>query len=153
MERIASSASNIVSAGYDKVRSFGGLISPRKEREYAQKQVDDHSIKCVDQHELVSHLSGGNKQKVAFAKWIATDAEILIMDCPTRGVDIGVKSEIYRILYEMKKQGKSILMISEEMSELRGMCDRLLILKDGEVSGEFLRKDGFDEQQIINCMI
>ena len=98
-------------------------------------------------------MSGGNKQKVVFGKWVADDADVLIMDCPTRGVDIGVKAAMYQLIYEMKKAGKSILMISEELPELMGMCDRLVIMKNGRISGEFNRLDGFNEHELIEYMI
>lgn len=95
----------------------------------------------------------GNKQKVVFGKWCADDADVLILDCPTRGVDIGVKAAMYQLIYDMKKQGKSIIMISEELPELMGMCDRLLIMRDGAVSGEFYRKDGYNDRELIERMI
>ena len=102
---------------------------------------------------MVRALSGGNKQKVVFGKWCAYDAQIMILDCPTRGVDIGVKAAMYQLIYSMKKEGKSIILISEELTELCGMSDRLLIIKDGRVSGEFFRKDGFDERVLVDYMI
>ena len=98
-------------------------------------------------------LSGGNKQKVAVAKWLANDSQILIMDCPTRGIDIGVKSAIYSLMEELKREQKSIIMISEELPELIGMSDRLLIMKDGRISSEFFRETGMTEQDIIKTMI
>lgn len=153
LEQSASIGANIASTGYEVNRVFQFLISGKRENAYIQKQIRSLSIKCRDQHQLVKELSGGNKQKVVFGKWIAYDADILIMDCPTRGVDIGVKAAMYQLIYEMKKAGKSIVMISEEMPELMGMCDRLLIMKDGEINGEFFRKDGFSEHEIIECMI
>ena len=76
-----------------------------------------------------------------------------ILDCPTRGVDVGVKASMYQLIYEMKKQGKSILMISEEMPELMGMSDRILIMKDGKLNGEFFRRDGYRQHEMIECMI
>jgi len=110
-------------------------------------------IKCQNAYQPVRALSGGNKQKVVFGKWCADDADVLILDCPTRGVDIGVKAAMYQLIYDMKKQGKSIIMISEELPELMGMCDRLLIMRDGAVSGEFYRKDGYNDRELIERMI
>lgn len=153
LEQNASIRANISSTGYAINKMLGFLISGKKETDYVEKQIQDLSVKCQNQHQLVKELSGGNKQKVVFGKWIAYDADVLIMDCPTRGVDIGVKAAMYQLIYEMKKAGKSIVMISEEMPELMGMCDRLLIMKDGEVNGEFYRTDGFHEHEIIECMI
>lgn len=152
LELNASIFNNIASTGYDK-NNIGPFISPRREKAYVDKQVKALMIKCQNAYQPVRALSGGNKQKVVFGKWCADDADILILDCPTRGVDIGVKAAMYQLIYEMKKQGKSIIMISEELPELMGMCDRLLIMKDGQVSGEFFRTDGYDDRQIIEYMI
>lgn len=87
------------------------------------------------------------------AKWIANDSEILILDCPTRGVDIGVKQFIYQLLYKMKQEGKSIIMISEELPELIGMSDRILIMKNGEITKEFTRSKDLTQEQIVEYMI
>lgn len=155
-ESLALSSSileNIASTGYKTNRGFGPFISGRKERRYVSEQVESLSIKCASQYHAVNTLSGGNKQKVVFGKWIAADADILILDCPTRGVDVGVKAAMYKLIYEMKKAGKAIVLISEEMGELIGMADRLLIMKDGEITYEAFRKDGLDEREIIKHMI
>lgn len=152
LELNASIYNNIASTGYDK-NNVGPFISPRREKAYVDKQVKALMIKCQNAYQPVRALSGGNKQKVVFGKWCADDADILILDCPTRGVDIGVKAAMYQLIYDMKKQGKSIIMISEELPELMGMCDRLLIMRDGEVSGEFFRKDGYDDRTLIEYMI
>ena len=90
---------------------------------------------------------------MSFAKWIANDSEILILDCPTRGVDIGVKQFIYQLLYKMKKEGKSIIMISEELPELIGMSDRIVIMKDGKIEHEFQRSPELSQEEIIKYMI
>lgn len=153
LELAASIGSNIASTGYRINRGICGLISGEKEKQYVQRQIRDLQIKCVDQYQSVGRLSGGNKQKVVFGKWIACDADILIMDCPTRGVDVGVKAAMYQLIFEMKKKGKSIVLISEELPELMGMSDRLIIMKDGKIGKEFLRGDGYDDKVIINYMI
>ena len=111
------------------------------------------SIKCQEMNQYVSALSGGNKQKVVFGKWIGRGSEILILDCPTRGVDIGVKQAMYQLMYRMKKEGKAIVIISEEMAELIGMVDRLLVMKDGKITKEFERSADLSESDIINYMI
>ncbi len=143
---------NIMAAGFDKVQR-GFLLLPKDCKAYVNKQVEVLSIKCASIKQDVQFLSGGNKQKVVFGKWIGRDCDILILDCPTRGVDIGVKTAMYRLIDEMRMAGKSIVMISEEMAELIGMCDRILILKDGEQTGEFMRSRDLDENQIIDVMI
>ncbi|MBQ0071757.1 MAG: sugar ABC transporter ATP-binding protein [Spirochaetales bacterium] len=149
----ASIKDNIAVAGLEKFAVQGFLLLPTRERSYVQKQVETLQIKCNTMDQYVSTLSGGNKQKVAFGKWIGRGSEILILDCPTRGVDIGVKQAMYRLMYRMKKEGKSILLISEEMSELIGMSDRLLVMKDGVLKKEFLRSTSLSESDVIDYMI
>lgn len=147
----ASVKDNIISAGLDKVKT-GPFLFPKKERAYVKAQVEKLSVKCASIDQNVQYLSGGNKQKVVFGKWVGRGCDILILDCPTRGVDVGVKAAMYRLIEEMKAEGKSIVMISEELTELIGMSDRLLILKDGRLSGEFLR-GAMSEHDIIERMI
>ena len=115
--------------------------------------MESLSIKCASIEQNVQYLSGGNKHKVVFGKWIGRDGDILILDCPTRGVDIGVKAAMYQLIEDMKAAGKTIIMISEELAELIGMSDRLLILKDGALAGEFMRSPDLTDSQIIDCMI
>lgn len=128
-------------------------ISPKKEKEMADHEIDAFRIKCRDGSQYVNTLSGGNKQKVSFAKWTARDSEVIIMDCPTRGVDIGVKQAMYGLIEQMKKDGKAVLMISEELSELLGMADRIIIMKDFKVTGEFSRSPELKQTDIIEYMI
>ena len=90
---------------------------------------------------------------MVFGKWVGRDCDILILDCPTRGVDIGVKAAMYQLIEDMKAAGKTIIMISEELAELIGMADRLVILKDGALAGEFFRSPELTDSQIIDCMI
>jgi ribose transport system ATP-binding protein len=144
---------NIVSAGYDKITSGRIFMSPRKEKRYADAQIDHLSIKCASREQHVQFLSGGNRQKVVFGKWVGRGSDILILDCPTRGVDIGVKYAMYQLMYQMKKEGKSLVLISEELPELVGMSDRLLILKDGKQTAEFKRSRDLTEAKIIDYMI
>ena len=143
---------NIALPSLYKIRKCG-LVSKKKEREIAEEQREALRIKCAGIDQNVNALSGGNKQKVVFGKWIGNQSEILILDCPTRGVDIGVKASMYQLMYKLKKEGKAILMISEELPELIGMSDRILIMKDGSITKEFLRGPEATEQNIINYMI
>lgn len=101
----------------------------------------------------MSELSGGNKQKVVLAKWLGNESEIFILDCPTRGIDVGVKEAIYRMMEELKAQGKSIVMISEELPEVIGMSDRILTMKDGKITQMFERRPGLCEADVIQYMI
>lgn len=130
-----------------------GYISPKSEKALSDSQIDAFSIKCGSGKQWVNTLSGGNKQKVSFAKWTAKESEVIIMDCPTRGVDIGVKQAMYGLIEEMKKEGKAIIMISEELSELIGMVDKLIIMKDYKVTKEFMRSADLKQTDIIEYMI
>lgn len=149
----ASVKDNIAIAGVELNASQKVLIKNSTEREYVQAQIDQLSIKCASMYQNVQFLSGGNKQKVVFGKWIGRGSEILIMDCPTRGVDIGVKKAMYELMYEMKQQGKSIIMISEELPELIGMSDRIMIMKNGKVDQSFVRNEDLNESDLIHYMI
>ena len=131
----------------------GIVITPASERRMAEEQHKELSIKCVSVKQNCSELSGGNKQKVAYGKWIASNADIIIMDCPTRGIDIGVKAAMYDLMYKMKKDGKAIVMISEELPELIGMSDRMLIMKDGRITHEVLRSPDVKDSQLIDYMV
>ena len=148
----ASILDNIIGTAFDKVGKLG-FITKRSEKKYVNRLVDLLRIKCANVNQQVQFLSGGNKQKVVFGKWIGRDSKILVLDCPTRGVDIGVKAAMYQLMEDMKAQGKAIIMISEEMSELIGMSDRLMIMKDGQITGTLNRSNGFDENTIIELMI
>lgn len=148
----ASIRENIVIPTLDKIKK-GVVVFAGEERKLAAKEVAEMSIKCVSDIQLCSELSGGNKQKVAFAKWLGADCDIFILDCPTRGIDIGVKAAMYKMIYEFKEKGKSVIMISEELMELIGMSDRMLIMKDGGIVAELERSRDITESQIIEYMI
>jgi ribose transport system ATP-binding protein len=149
----ASIRDNIGSTGYQLNRLFGPFLSFPKEKRYVDEQIRALSLKCASMYHSVDTLSGGNKQKVAFGKWLACDAEILILDCPTRGIDVGVKAAMYKLIYEMKKAGKSIVLISEELPELIGMSDRIIIMKDGEISCEIRRTENPTESFLVEYML
>lgn len=129
------------------------FINPSEEKKLADEQIAMFRIKCGSGKQWVNTLSGGNKQKVSFAKWTARGSEVIIMDCPTRGVDIGVKQFMYGLIEEMKKSGKAILMISEELPELIGMSDRLIVMKDFRISKELERSVDLKQTDIVEYMI
>jgi ribose transport system ATP-binding protein len=129
------------------------LLSDKKLREFADKYAQQISVKMVNTDQFVSQLSGGNKQKVVLARWIGRDSDIIVLDSPTRGIDIKVKQDIYQLMDHMRKDGKSIIMISEELMELIGMCDRIIIMKDGELSGELMRNPEMNENSLISKMV
>lgn len=129
------------------------FISPKAEKKLVSHEIEEMSIKCEDMEQMVNQLSGGNKQKVVFAKWLGNESDIFILDCPTRGIDIGVKVTMYQMIYALKKAGKSVILISEELPELIGMSDRLMILKDGRLAKTFHRSADLKESDIIHYMI
>ena len=143
---------NICLPSYDKIKQ-GIYIAPKAEKNLAEQESNVLKIKMSSLKQLCGQLSGGNKQKVALAKWLGNDSDILILDCPTRGIDVGVKAAIYKLMDDYRKEGKSILMISEELPELIGMSDRILILKDGMISKEFDRSRDLTESEAIKYMI
>ena len=115
--------------------------------------VESLSVKCTGINQRMSALSGGNKQKVNFGRWLAKDLKLLILDCPTRGVDVGVKAYIYQLMKEAKQNNIAIILISDELTEVLGMADRLLVMKDGCVTKEIRRAEDFTEQSVIGVMI
>ena len=114
----------------------GLFINKKKEAEVAQKHVDALATKTPGVDQLVVNLSGGNQQKVVIAKWLTRDCEILIFDEPTRGIDVGAKNEIYKLMNKLAAQGKSIIMISSEMTEILRMSDRIVVMCEGKKTGE-----------------
>ena len=130
-----------------------GFILTGSEVEHARKWINALKIKCTSSTQLCRALSGGNKQKVVLAKWMGNDSKIMIMDCPTRGIDIGVKESIYEMMVQMKKEGKAIIMISEELPELIGMSDRIIIIRNNQITKILDRGPEVTEQKVIEYMI
>jgi inositol transport system ATP-binding protein len=135
-----------------KFAGFLGIIRQRPESSAADAMVRQIRIKSRNLNQNVDHLSGGNQQKIVIAKWLLAEPAILLLDEPTRGIDIGAKSEIYQLMNEMAGKGISIVMVSSEMSELMGMCDRILAIRKGAISQEFYRP-GFDPEQILTAIM
>ena len=148
-----SIADNICLPSLDDLANKAHLLSDRKLKKFANTFAEKMSTKMQSVDQFVSNLSGGNKQKVVLARWIGKDSDILVLDSPTRGIDIKVKQDIYQLMDKMRKEGKSIIMISEELMELIGMCDRIIIMKDGKQSGELLRSQDMDENSLIEKMV
>ncbi|MCF0146646.1 MAG: sugar ABC transporter ATP-binding protein, partial [Eubacterium sp.] len=131
----------------------GPFLTQKAQHRFAEEQAKVLSVKMSTVKENVSNLSGGNKQKVAVTKWLATDANIYIFDCPTRGIDVGVQSDIYDLLTDLKRRKKAIIMISEELPELIGMSDNIVILKDGKISAVVPRNKENSESSLISYII
>jgi len=133
--------------------SHKGIVQARKLDSFANKYARLMSVKMAGIQQYVSNLSGGNKQKVVLARWIGKGSDILVLDSPTRGIDVKVKADIYSLMSDLKQQGKSIIMISEELPELLGMSDRILIMKNGRINGEFKRNPSLGERDLIARMV
>lgn len=123
-----------------------GFVNRRKERDVARKYVEDVLIKTPSVEQAVQNLSGGNQQKVVLAKWLFTESRILIFDEPTRGIDVGAKTEIYQLMNQLAANGCAIIMISSELPEVLGMSDRILVMHEGEIAGELSREEATQEQ-------
>ena len=143
---------NVVLPSLDDLATKG-LLNGRKLTRFAQQYADQMQTKMQGVGQFVSDLSGGNKQKVVLARWIGKNSDILVLDSPTRGIDVKVKQAIYALMAEMQKQGKSIIMISEEIPELLGMSDRIFVMKDGRINGEFMRDPALSEEDLIAKMV
>jgi inositol transport system ATP-binding protein len=123
----------------------GGFLNNRKINETCRQEKSRLDIKTPSMDQLIKLLSGGNQQKVLVSRWLLTSPDILILDEPTRGIDVGAKAEIHRLMCKLAQEGKAIIMISSELPEILGMSDRVLVLHEGRVAGEFLRKDATQE--------
>ncbi len=140
---------NISFAHLDDVSTWGWLNQAR-EKAVAQRYVDSLDIRCSSCEQAVGQLSGGNQQKVVIAKWLYRDCDILIFDEPTRGIDVGAKFEIYRMLASLAQQGKAIVFVSSDLKELMAISHRILVLSAGRVAGIFDR-EGWSEGQIMSA--
>ncbi len=129
-----SIAENIDIANLKKV-SNNGVLAKSKQAELVKKGIEEFRVKCFGPQHETGNLSGGNQQKVVLAKWIYTDPKILILDEPTRGVDIGAKKEIYSVINDMASKGVAVIMVSSELPEVLGMSDRIMVVHEGEVTG------------------
>lgn len=125
--------------------SSGITVNKSKELEVVKNYIQKMNIKTPSENQIIKNLSGGNQQKVAIGKALMTNPKLLILDEPTRGVDVGAKKEIYDLINEFKKEGKAVIMISSEMPEILGMSDRILVLSEGKLSGEFNRQEASQE--------
>ena len=140
-----SVGSNMTLANLKKYENGVKRINKEEEDKEVQEYIMKLSIKTPSSQQLIKNLSGGNQQKVILAKWLMLAPKVLIIDEPTRGIDVGAKKEIYDVLNELKAMGKAIIMISSDMPEILGICDRILIMHEGEISGELSREEATQE--------
>ena len=135
---------------YNKHLKAGFVLDHPTINKIVDDSIQQLSIKTPSMQTLISTLSGGNQQKVIVARWLANDPDILIMDEPTRGIDIGAKHEIYEIMENLAQQGKAIIMISSEMPELIGMSDRIYVMSEGKLTGEITDRNDMTQEKIMS---
>ncbi len=136
---------NITMAVLDRL-TRGLATNRRLESKLAQKYIDYLAIKASSQDQLAMNLSGGTQQKVVLSKWLATEPKVLIFDEPTRGIDVGAKIEIYKLMNQLARQGVAIIMVSSELPEILGMSDRILVMGGGRIRGELTRQEATEEK-------
>jgi len=133
---------NITSSDLGRFTSKGlGVINTKKENEESRKYMKQVNVKAVDENMIVSKLSGGNQQKVIISKWMLKDPDILFMDEPTKGVDVGAKAEIQNIIFDRSEKGMSFVVVSSELEEIMGLCDRIIVIAEGKLVGEVKREE------------
>ena len=138
--------------GLPNLKQFAslGFIRQREESREFLRYVDQIQIKIADPEQITGTLSGGNQQKVVLAKWLQRNAEVIIFDEPTRGIDVGAKYEIYQLINQLAEQGKAILMISSELTEILGVSDRILVMNEGHVTGEINDIANATQEDVMN---
>jgi ribose transport system ATP-binding protein len=142
---------NIVHASL-KMLAVNGVLNRKKEVKEAEKYRSELNIVTSSIRKVVKFLSGGNQQKVVVGKWLCAQCDLILFDEPTRGIDVGAREEIYEIMNRLVGQGKAILMISSDMPELLGMCDRIYVMKDGRLTAEFSAQEATQEKILANCI-
>ena len=130
-----------------------GFVDRRREHQAFAGYIDKLKIKTPSQEQLVKNLSGGNQQKVVLAKWLQRNAEVIIFDEPTRGIDVGAKYEIYLLINGLAKQGKAVVMITSELPEALGMSDRILVMHEGRVTGMIDDVSATTQEQIMELAV
>jgi L-arabinose transport system ATP-binding protein len=143
---------NISMSILDKITKFS-FIDFKKERELCEKGIRDFNIKTPSMNQQVIKLSGGNQQKIILARWLASNPKVLILDEPTKGIDVGAKSEVYKLICNIAKQGIGIIVISSELPEVIGLCDRIMVMNQGRVAGEVERSEATEETILRYAML
>jgi ribose transport system ATP-binding protein len=143
---------NVVLAAFKKFVDLAGIVNRRKTLETTRHYIDALAIKTPGPQQRVRNLSGGNQQKVVIGKWLTADTRILIFDEPTRGIDVGAKSEIYGIIRRLSEEGKSIMIFSSELPEIMNICDSIYLLFDGSLKAAMRNGDDIDSEKIIHIV-
>ena len=140
---------NVGVSVYNKYLKTGFVLNHKEINKVVDESIEKLRIKTPSMKEHIANLSGGNQQKVIVSRWLANDPDVLIMDEPTRGIDVGAKHEIYEIMVDLAKQGKAIIMISSEMAELLGMSDRVCVMCNGRLTGEITEKEEMSQANVM----
>jgi len=143
---------NLIQAKYLKESRFGGmvgLIKPKMEETIALEQQKAMQIKCSSLNQIITELSGGNQQKVILGRWMASSPKVIIFDEPTKGIDVGTKSEIYKLMRKLTEEGIGVLVVSSELPELLSTCDRIIVFNEGKSHGEFLSVEASEEELVL----
>jgi ABC-type sugar transport system, ATPase component len=143
---------NISMTNYRSINKGWGFIDHKRELDNVRTLIDQLQIKCQSLDANIDSLSGGNQQKVILAKWMNSGADILLIDEPTRGVDVGARAQIYEILFDLANKGKTLIIVSSDLEELMTICDRIVVMKKGVITGEVQRRD-FSEETLLRLAI
>lgn len=143
---------NLTITNLQKIASRAGTISSKKRRAFSNEVGESIGVKPLNVLMSAKNLSGGNQQKVVIGKWLAVEPEIIIMDEPTRGIDVGAKDEIYKLIVEFSQENKSVIILSSEFEELMRICDRIIVLKEGRIVGEVVGSEATNEK-LLNMAI
>ncbi|MFV0520419.1 MAG: sugar ABC transporter ATP-binding protein [Lachnospirales bacterium] len=137
---------NAVMSNIKAYKKFG-LLSNKKMEEDAKWVINSMKVKTPSSKSFIKSLSGGNQQKVIIGRWLLTNPEVLLLDEPTRGIDVGAKYEIYQLIIDLAKKGKAVIVVSSEMPELLGICDRIMVMSNGQNAGEIINDKSFSKEQ------
>ncbi len=130
-----------------------GLLNSKQEKQICDEQIKAMQIKCASVEQSISELSGGNQQKVILGKWMAAGSKVIIFDEPTKGIDVGTKSEIYKLMRRLCEQGVGVMVVSSEMPELLSVCDRILVYYDGHINGEYTIDEATEEKLVYSATV
>ena len=138
-------------AAHHRITRWGGFIDRAKEQDLVEEYRKRLNIRMASPDQLVGNLSGGNQQKVVLARWLALGPKVLIVDEPTRGIDVGAKVEVHNLLFEMANAGIAVIAISSELPEILAVADRIVTMREGRVTGEVMR-DEADQEKLMTLM-
>lgn len=143
---------NISMPNLNAITNRQGLISARRETQYAKEGMNRFNIKAQSEKTIAGTLSGGNQQKAIIAKWVQANCDIIIFDEPTRGIDVGAKAEVYAVMKELADAGKCVIMVSSELPETLGICDRIIVMREGEIMADMVN-DHLSEEDIVRYAV